>query len=396
MRMGQIQEFRSSPAVALVRCEGYEPARVERAVGDLLGLLGGLAPLVAGKGVLLKPNFLVPRAIERAVNTHPLVIRAVALAALEAGARRVVVADSPSFGSGRRVAAKLGLPALLEPLGVAVEELDDPVEVRRPGSRYPAFFVSRKVLEAEAVLNLAKCKTHGLCGLTLAVKNCFGAVVGTDKAAWHARVGRDAASFAGMLVEVCRVVRPVLSLVDGVVGMDGNGPSGGRARPLGFLAAGLDPFTLDRALARLLGVEEDQVLTFGPDGEPDLSNLEVRGEPLEGFRPEGWEMPRRLPRREGAHPISGPQGALGKFFFHLLRMGVSPAPRFDRRRCTRCGQCLEVCHSRALAWGKDGGHPSGKRVVLDREACIRCYCCQEICPESAIRLSTGLLGRKKS
>jgi len=369
---------------------------VERAVGELVGHLGGLAALVAGKAVLLKPNFLVPRAAERAVNTHPQVIRAVAVAALAAGARRLVVADSPSFGPGRRVAGKLGLTALLAPLGVEVEELDDPVEVRRPGSRYPALSLSRKVLEAEVVLNLAKCKTHGLCGLTLAVKNCFGAVVGTDKAAWHARTGRDAAAFAGMLVEVCRVVRPALSLVDGVIGMDGNGPSGGRARALGFLAAGADPFLLDRALARLLGVAEDQVLTFGPDGDPDLADLEVRGEPLASFRPEGWELPRRLPRRAGAQAATGPRGRLGRFFFDLLRAGASPAPRFDRRRCTRCGQCLELCHSRALSWGRDGGHPSGKRVALDREACVRCYCCQEICPESAIRLRRGLLGRKRS
>ncbi len=393
--MEKRQEFPAPPVVALARCPDYEPGAVDRAVGSVLELLGGLAPLVARKAVLLKPNFLVARAPERAVNTHPQVIRAVARAALEAGARGVLVADSPSFGSGRRVASRLGLQSLLEPLGVEVGELDEPVEVRRPGARYPALHLSRKVLEAEVVLNLAKCKTHGLCGLTLAVKNCFGAVVGTDKAAWHARAGRDADSFAGLVVEVCRAVAPALSLVDGVVGMDGNGPSNGRPRPLGFLAAGLDPFVLDRALARLLGVGEDQVLTFGPDGAPDLSALEVRGEPLGAFTPSGWELPRRLPRRDPGGAHTGPRGVFGRWWFDLLRAGATPAPHFDPRRCSRCGHCLELCHSRALSWAQDGGHPTGRRVRLDREACIRCYCCQEVCPEAAITLRRGLLGRRR-
>ncbi len=349
--------------VALQRCADYRPEAVDEALDRLLGDLGGLEQWVAGRDVLLKPNFLLARAPDRAVNTHPQVVRAMARAALSAGARRVAVADSPAVGKGRRVAAKLGLPALLDPLGVEVVELNEKVEIERPGAWYGRLKLARRVLEADVVINLAKLKTHGLCGLTMAVKNCFGAVVGLGKARWHMRAGRDTAAFAQMLVDICRAVGPALSVVDAVEAMDGNGPSSGRARRLGFLAAGCDPFVLDRVLARICNVDPAWVATFGPDGNPDPDAVRILGTPATELVVSDWRMPRR--------------------FFSKRK---APAPHFSHRACTLCEQCLQVCQSGALSIRRG-------RVRLSRGVCIRCYCCQEICPEGAIALRRGWFRR---
>ena len=347
--------------VALRGCQSYQQAEVERVVQDLLSDLGGIGPLVAGKRVLIKPNFLLYKPPERAVNTHPEVIRAVATAVYAAGAARIQLADSPAVGKGSRVAKKLGLPALLEPLGVELVDFETPVQVDRPGGR-GTIKLDRRVLDAEVLLNLAKLKSHGLCGLTLAVKNCFGAVGGLGKARWHMRCGRDVAAFAQMVVDVCRLVAPSLSLIDGIVGMDGNGPSAGRARPMGLLAASENPFALDRVVARVCGVRPEWVSTFGPDDFTDLESVSPLGTPPEALSVSNWQMPRRFTGR---------------------RLG--PVPRFLHKRCDLCQQCVQVCQANALSVCSD-------RIAVDKRTCIRCYCCQEICPAEAIVLKRGLFG----
>ncbi|MBN2498020.1 MAG: DUF362 domain-containing protein [Deltaproteobacteria bacterium] len=371
---------KKTPRIALRACADYEPQRLAGCLEALLGDLGWIADRVRGRRVLLKPNFLVARKPERAVNTHPQLIRAMAAHVLEAGARQVLVADSPAVGSARRVARRLGLIELLAPLGVEVVELDEEVEVELPGARFPRLRLARRIVEAELVINLAKLKTHGLCGLTAAVKNCFGAVVGLGKARWHMRCGHDPRAFGELIVEVCRAVSPALSVVDAVVAMDGNGPGSGRPRALGLLAASTNPFALDRVLACVCGIGADcpQVLTFAADGLPDPGRAELVGDAPGRFALGDWQMP-RADRTRISRALSGLSG-------RLLRRSVAPAPRFVHRDCTRCGQCIAICPAGALSL-------DGRRVRLADRLCVRCYCCQEICPEGAIRLRRGVLGR---
>ena len=361
--------------VALQRCADYSPERVGEALGALLAGLGGLEPTVQGRRVLIKPNFLTARPADRAVCTHPQVIASLAEAALRAGAREVVVADSPAAVPASRVAEKLGLLSLLAPLGVSILDLRETTEVRLPQGRFPRLLLARQILDAQVVLNLAKMKTHGLCGMTMAVKNCFGAVLGLTKAEWHLRAGHDAGAFAALLVEICRVVAPAISIVDAIDSMDGNGPGAGRVRRTGFLAASTDPFVLDRVLAGICRVPAERVTTFGPDGDPDLSAVQYAGVPPESLTVADWELPSHV----------NPLFSRLRFLRHFL----VPMPRFSRKTCNLCGQCVKLCPKRALSL-------SIKRVELDDASCIRCFCCQELCPKGAItvhrrfRLGKGL------
>ena len=345
--------------------------------------LGGIAQFVRpGASVLLKPNLLAGRAPEEAVTTHPEIVAAVARAALESGGN-VVIGDSPGVGSLRSVAAKSGIAAVAEELGTPLCEFTEAVEVERPaGARFRKLAIARPALDADAVINLPKVKTHQQMFLTLAVKNLFGCVVGREKIAWHMSAGRDATAFARVLVEICQAVAPVLSIADGVVGMEGPGPSHGDRRAFGFIAASADPFALDTVLTWLLGFrpEELPVLVAAREaradgldvGETDMEHIELAGHPAEELRA------RRVRR-----PVTGRLMFVPGFLGSLARRLITARPRIDAAGCDACGVCVESCPVGALKI-IDG------RAKIDDTSCIRCFCCQELCPNGAVRAKRGL------
>jgi uncharacterized protein (DUF362 family)/Pyruvate/2-oxoacid:ferredoxin oxidoreductase delta subunit len=374
------------PKVAVVKCPDYGRATVERAVDRLLDLLGGIGPLIpSGAGVLIKPNMLAAHSPEAAVTTHPEVLRAVTRRIIEAGGR-VTLGDSPGIGSFASVAAKTGLAQVAEELGVRAEPLDDPVEVPRPaGARFRRLRLARRAVEAEVIVNLPKVKTHQQMFLTLAVKNLFGCVAGREKIAWHLSAGRDAALFARVLVEIGAALRPGLNLADGVVGMEGTGPSHGEVRPFGFLAASTDAFALDAALTRLLGFRTEDVPLFaaaeaaradGMDlGAGDWDAVDWLGDPPEAVAP-GRVKP----------PIMGRLMFVPPFFARRLRRFLTVRPRIQAEVCRACGVCVASCPAQAMKI-------IDRKVQIDDTLCIRCFCCQELCPHDAVRVRRGLWAR---
>jgi uncharacterized protein (DUF362 family)/Pyruvate/2-oxoacid:ferredoxin oxidoreductase delta subunit len=363
-------DINTQPIVSLQRCSGYIPENVDQAINRIFEDLGGLGNIVKDKKVLLKPNFLVPRSVNRAVTTHPEVVRAVAQAALEAGAKEVSVADSPAVGRGSWVAKKSGVTSRLKPLGVKIEELNEETLVHRPGAKFPKLHLARKVVEADVVINLAKLKTHGLCGMTMAVKNCFGAIVGLKKTQWHLRAGKDRELFATMLIEVCKAISPAISIVDAIDSMDGNGPGSGRVRKTNFLAGGNDPFVLDRLLAKICRVPAENVTTFGPDGNPSLESLRILGESPKSLEISDWKQAVVKPHR---HPR-----------FPFFRKPLVPLPRFSPKKCNLCQQCVKICPKNALSVEND-------KLQFQDNICISCFCCQELCPEGAVTVKKSWL-----
>jgi len=374
------------PKVALARCTDYSPANIERAVGQVLELLGGMKRFVRpGQSVFLKANMLSAKPPEAAVTTHPEVIRAVARAVLAAGGR-AAVGDSAGFGALTTVGAKTGIAAVADELGIPMEELTEPVETKRPdGARVRRLRLARRVLDADVVVNLPKVKTHQQMFLTLAVKNLFGCIVGKEKIAWHMSAGRDATLFARALVEICAAVRPALSIVDGVVGMEGNGPSHGDARRFGFLAAGADPFALDAVLTWLLGFEPADLPVLAAAREARDDGLDVGVTDLNGIEIVGYDA-----EKLRVHDLKRPAAArlmfLPDFLGRILRPLITVKPRIDAPKCRLCGICVDSCPAHAMKI-------VDRRVKIDDTSCIRCFCCQELCPQGAVRVKRGLFSR---
>jgi NAD-dependent dihydropyrimidine dehydrogenase PreA subunit len=246
----------------------------------------------------------------------------------------------------------------------------------------------RHLFDADLVINLPKAKTHGQMVLTAAVKNSFGAVIGMEKAQWHFRAGRSPEDFARLLVHIHALVAPRLSILDGVIGMEGNGPSAGDPRSLGFLLASTDAHALDAVLARMWGLAPHQVFTLAVARDlgvlPAFDQIDVVGVPLDELvvRPP-WRLARPSPLRGFGGPA---------WLSSLLERLMTLRPEIDRGACVACGECARVCAAHAIALTSDSA-PPGPPVTIDRDQCISCFCCQEMCPEGAIRVSAGLAAR---
>ena len=352
--------------VACVACAGYQEA--DRAVRRALGLLEPAEPLaLRGEPVLIKPNLLAPRPADAAVTTHPAVVAALIDAALDLGGRPVV-GDSPGLSSAPSVARACGIFEVCRRKGVPVVDLGRGGTAVVSGPVYRGLALAREAVEARRVWNAPKWKTHAMMGLTLGVKNLFGCVPGRRKVALHFRAGRDPRSFARHLLDIEAVIRPCLTVLDGVVAMEGPGPSRGRPVQRGLILASTDAAALDWTATRLSGFDPEDVPTVAVSlehGRVDPGRiLEV------GDRPD--------PLRFEPAPGSPCDWPLPGFLKRWVRAAVAPAPRFDPARCTGCGVCRKACPAGALS---EAVPPD-----LSPERCIRCYCCQELCPAGAVRV----------
>jgi len=274
-----------SASVALTRCEDYDPRRVARAVRCQFELLGGLERFVKrGDTVLIKPNFIAPRSHHvSAAQTHPAVILEVAGMLKDFGAKPFV-ADSPAWANAAACARVLELTEPLRKLGVPIRELDAPRKCRL-GPGKPRVGISSAALDADAIINLPKFKAHQQLVATFAVKNMFGCISGKHKALWHFRKGGNPDEFYELLVDTYRYLHPVLTIIDGIVVMEGQGPIRGKSKPLGWLIGGADPMACEMVCCRLVDIEPGQVPIIRTArrvgfGCCDLGQIEVLGDAL--------------------------------------------------------------------------------------------------------------------
>jgi len=333
-----------------------------------------------GQRVLIKPNMLSAKGPEKAVTTHPEVVRGVVRLVQECGGVPLV-GDSPGVGSTFFVAEKCGILDVVRGTGAILVPFDEAVPFPHEIQTFRRLEVAREALEADVIINLPKLKTHQMMGATCAVKNLFGVVVGLRKANLHLQAGDDKARFARLLLELARHLAPALTVVDGITAMEGNGPGSGTPVSVGALLAGSDPVAVDTAAWALLGLRADSVWTQrvarqeGFSGS-SLADLELFGPTLESLRPPSFR-----PAREGDMGFGIPP-----FLRHGLRKSLSALPSADMEKCLLCGICQRHCPVNAISI-------RGNHLHIDEATCIGCFCCQELCPEGAITARQSFLLR---
>jgi len=369
--------------VALIRCPDYDPGRVLAALRRGIGLLGGIERFVSpGENILLKPNVLAAVPAARHVTTHPAVFQAAARLLLERGAR-LRYGDSPGFGSFAAAADRSGLEAAAREVGAAAADFSLKAQVSFGEALIAKQLVlAREALDADGIVNLAKMKTHGFMRITGAVKNLFGCVPGIRKGEYHVKMPRRE-HFAAMLVDVARRLRPRLNVLDGIVAMEGNGPSSGTPRPLGVLLLSADPVALDSVFCRLVRLPQEFVPFLAPGAESGLGvcaddAIEVVGDELDALACPDFQVVRR------------PAAEMDRAFPYYLKRWITPRPVIDPSRCLRCGVCTAVCPLEPKAVRPPADDP-GRVPLYDYRRCIRCYCCQEMCPHGAISVYRPLL-----
>lgn len=286
-----------SASVSLIPAHSYEQMQLKAALEAVLAPLGGMEAFVKpGDRVLLKPNLLTGGRPQNECTTRPELVAEVAEKVIAAGGQPFI-GDSPAFGSAQGVAEANGYAPILKALNLPIVELH--------GSRYPTqskvfdhLRLSKEAMEADVVINLPKVKSHVQLTMTLGVKNLFGCVPGKMKAWWHMEAGKDVHRFGEMLVETARTLAPSLTILDGIIAHEGNGPSGGDPRPLGILAAANDVFALDRAMLKILQVAPDQVPTMAAALRlgycPDWQEIQFPLHQPQDLKVDNWQLPDNL------------------------------------------------------------------------------------------------------
>ena len=285
------------PTISLLRADSYEIERLSLSVQALLEPLGGIEAFVKkGDRVLLKPNLLTAGRPDKECITRPELVYCVAKLVKSVGGKPFL-GDSPAFGSARGVVETNGyLPYL--------EELDIPV-VEFRGHRYQTesdnfnhLRLSKEAMEADVVINLPKIKSHVQLTMTMGVKNLFGCVPGKMKAWWHMEAGKDSDRFGEMLVETARAINPNLTILDGIMGHEGNGPMNGVPRELGILGASSNVFALDWVIADIIQVNPADVPTLAAQQRLglgfDLADLDFPLEHPRQLQVSDWKLPEAL------------------------------------------------------------------------------------------------------
>lgn len=368
--------------VAVVKCERYTDVQAALPIG--IGLLGGLDPFCASdQHIVLKPNLLLGDKPEKGSATHPEFLKAVAKFLLKKGVK-LAFGDSPAVGSPEVAVRTSRLSEVAESLGIKLADFVNVRDISNPdGKLIKLFRLAEGLSGIDGIINLPKIKTHGLMRLTGAVKNLFGCLPGVQKATFHARL-KDEFLFAEMLVDLAELISPKLHIMDGVMGMEGNGPRNGRMRPIGVVMISTNPHALDHCVARIMNLDPLLVPTLRVAQSRGLyqpEEIEILGEALDSFVIEDFDVNRAKASTTGQQ----------KFYMDLFRDWVTPKPVIDIEKCTRCGRCVSVCPAKPKALGFINGRE--RPPQYEYEHCIRCYCCQEVCPDEAIFIRTPLLGR---
>ncbi len=324
-----------------------------------------------GKTVLIKPNVLRAARPEEGITTHPALVRAVIEKIETMKPASLVIGDNPGltlYGANEEGFKKAGL---LEVSKAYYRNIgNDSRKMAFNPDFMPEVSVSRIVLEADVVVSLPKFKTHGLTGMTGAIKNSYGLLPGAQKAKLHKAAGTPE-RFHEMLVEVFRLRVPDFFLVDAIVGMEGNGPVSGNLRDIGLILASDNGVAVDAVMARMMGLDPGLLRFLQKAKESGLGDYDLRNIEIVGLLREIPDF--KVPPLSGEAQL-GDKGSEARIHGRTLMR-----PQADPKLCTGCGICVDHCPVSALTL-------ISQIPKVDTEACITCFCCQEICPEKAISL----------
>lgn len=373
-------------------CPDYEQA--EACIRALVEQMGGMGRFVRpGERIVLKANLLRAAPPESAICTHPAVVEAVARLVKEAGGTPVIC-DSP----GGALHKEAVLRSLYEKTGMAAAAAAAGAELSMDSSTRTVSLPEGKVLrqaeiitpvaEADGVIDLCKMKTHVLMSMTGAVKNLFGVIPGLSKVGYHA-THPDHATFADVLLDLTGYVKPRLSLMDGILAMEGDGPgSSGTPRQVGLLLAAANPLALDTAAGAIMNLpRQDNPVLLAAERRGltpcRMEDVELIGGTVEELRMADYKFPAST--KSNLMDFLGP---LSRPAERLCKKALSQTPRIDGAKCVGCGICAKSCPGQAIAMTAPG-----KKARISQKACIHCYCCHELCPQKAVELHQSWLGR---
>lgn len=365
--------------VSFYACESYENrAAIRRALTGIIEDAGGFEALFAkGKKTVIKPNLVMRKPPEAGATTHPALIEELILI-LKKYTDDITLAECPG-GLGSELMLEniyrgTGIAAVCERQGVPIaRDRSAVLHSFSGGIAVKTLELLRVMDDAEVFINVGKLKSHALTTFTGCAKNLYGAIPGLTKVEYHARFS-EVDRFSDLILDINRTLTPTLSILDAVVGMEGNGPTGGRARHIGGIVGSVNAYAADVLGAALIGVRQEEAPILcaakrhgflpedihfcGDDYTPYIRRDFLLADA------QRFSILRQMPHLFG-----------GRF-----KRFLEPRPVISKR-CVGCGDCVRYCPKKAIELSDRGAKA---RAVIDEKRCIRCYCCQELCPQKAV------------
>ncbi len=365
--------------IFIYKQDKYNLKEIKRIVEKIFQKSGFVKELSPGKTAFLKVNLLRGANPEKAVTTHPVFVRGVAEVLLKYGLK-VIVGDSPAgpftIFSLKKIYKECGLISEFENTDIELNYDTEILNIRCEDSlKLKEFETFKSLLDADLIINLPKLKTHTMMRYTGAVKNMFGAIVGLTKANYHMRL-QKADNFAHHLIDLVECIKPDFNLMDGIVGMEGDGPSSGEPINSNIILGGKNPHALDKVAIDFMGFKEEDIYTVKLARERGLfQEIDLIGNRL-------LNMNFKLPK---ATQITFLPSTLPKFLEDILLDALKANINFDRNVCISCGDCGRSCPAKVIFYD-DKNLP-----CYDKKGCISCFCCHEVCPVDAINVKNPIL-----
>jgi uncharacterized protein (DUF362 family) len=272
--------------VVVAKADAYDAALVD-VIARGLAELGIDRARINGKSVLLKPNLVEPAAEAPHINTHPAFVRAVIEVFRRLDAREVFIAEGQGHCRDTYyVLEQSGFEPMLDEADAQFVDLNHDeiysVDNRQRFTRLARLHLPQSLRRADLIVSLPKMKTHHWAGVTLSMKNLFGVMPGMCYG-WPKNVLHHAGIVESIL-DINAAVRPHLAIVDGVIGMEGDGPIMGTPRPSHVVVMGTNLPAVDATTARLMGFDPYRIdylkRASGRLGPIQERHIEQRGEPL--------------------------------------------------------------------------------------------------------------------
>ena len=362
--------------VSIVRAHDYDYAEIYAAMEKGIELIGGLTKIVPpGSKVFVKINHLSPPSpAEKGIVTHPVFVEVI-LDLLKSVGADITVGDDIQSGTGDGFQVS-GFRQMCQRAGVRLINLKEVgfVETVCSGHFLEKLYLSKTLLDADVIINLPKLKTHSLCVFTGGVKNMYGTIPSGLRRKFHGEYIRNE-DFSQVVTDIFSAARPHLTIMDGIIAMEGEGPAAGSLRRLGVILASQDAVAVDAVATKIIGLNPMNIYTTHYSDERslgvgDLQNIEVVGGKIDSvtvpdFRPPAASAANVLVRRV-------PRG-LPRFILRQL----SIKPNVIERLCTGCAECQKICPTGAIS-------VISETAKIAHDICIECMCCHEVCRFDAI------------
>lgn len=368
--------------VCSVACSSYDYELVKNKLKEVFNSIGGAELINPGDVVLLKPNLLSPHQPEKAITTHPVIVEVLIEllkekdAIIKLGESSGIMLSGSSLTDDAFVAT--GMKEVCDKHQVELINFDKTKvkETDKGELTGERFFLPQPLLEADFIISLPKLKTHNLTLFTGAIKNLYGCIPGFRKAEYH-KLYPNPVDFAELVVDLYQAIKPDLAIMDGVVGLEGDGPgSSGNSCKIGTVLGSRDLVALDAVAASYLGYKSNdipitKIAKQKGYGQAELAEIEVVGDYTTDDRE--YDLPSNVLMR-----------ILPSFLLRPLAARLMLAPEINQDKCIKCRRCLENCPKEVIVEKND-------QLEIKQDECIKCLCCQELCPEDAVFVEETVL-----